>query len=737
MLSLSQQVEVSIEAGVELFKDLLLAATGFAQEKYRSNDPFGIATRRYIGGLIERYNLVKVLGMREPVPLKSLYVRANILEKISARAGLRPEELAEFFDFDRRAFGKKSETVDGERMVNRLDRFIVLGKPGAGKTTYLKFLTLMMLDPGSQIERRRLPIFITLREWADERVPLLDFVVQQFDICGFPDAQGFVEKMLAEGQCIVLFDGLDEVSSDANQDDIIRQLRNFTDKYAANQFVMSCRVAAYNHWFERFTDVEMADFNEEQMETFIRNWFHGEPKVATECWERLKSSPPLRELASVPLLLTLLCLEYSESNDFPPNRAELYERAIETLLTKWDSSRRIRRAEVYKQLSIKRKESMFARIAFGTFSENEYFIRERTLAKMIEKYIENLPGFNPADLEPDSRAILQAIAAQHGIFVERAKDVFSFAHLTFQEYFTAKYIVDNQLNGSLEKLVEEHLYDPKWKEVFLLVAGMLDDASLLLLLMKRKTEEVLTRPEIGTLFEAAKNALLEHTNPLPAVIRRNFAVFLSIISSKALSYIHDNNLGVKTNFLLFSLSVDRCLDIVVSLAECLDIENQITDLALARELQNTAFVLDEEADFDDDLIDDEVDEEEEGKNELDYGFEQSRAHVNQRVLVEGLGIENGFSHMIVLCMMLSDNFNFDFARQYAKGIANFFDLHLPMLQRYQNAKKMVDQNAYVISNYFHGNQLIAESLSSGCYVTAPIREKLLHEMFLPKEDLQV
>ena len=79
--------------------------------------------------------------MREPTPLLSLFVRANILEKISARAGLRPEDLAEFFDFDRRAFGKSKETVDGEIIVNKLHKFIVLGKPGAGKTTYLKYLT--------------------------------------------------------------------------------------------------------------------------------------------------------------------------------------------------------------------------------------------------------------------------------------------------------------------------------------------------------------------------------------------------------------------------------------------------------------------------------------------------------------------------------------------------------------------------------------------------------------------
>lgn len=631
-------VQLSVEVGIDLFKDLIFAswkaATGWTKKEFP--DPFGTATKKYIKGLIDRFNTVKVLGMREPVPLKSLYVRANILEKISARAGLRPEELAEFFDFDRRTFGKKSETVDGEIIVNRLQKFIVLGKPGAGKTTYLKFLTLMMLDPTSQIKRRRLPIFVTLREWADEREPLMAFIVKQFDICGFEQADLFVEKMLRDGECLVLFDGLDEVSSDANQDDIIRQIRNFTDKYSDNQFIISCRVAAYNHWFERFTDVEMADFNEAQMETFIRNWFHDEPKVADECWARLESSPPLRELASVPLLLTLLCLEYSESNNFPPNRAELYERAIRTLLEKWDSSRRIRRQEVYKQLTIKRKESMFARIAFGTFTENEYFIRERTLAKMIEKYIENLPGFNPAELEPDSHAVLRAIAAHHGIFVERAKGVYSFAHLTFQEYFTAKYIVDNQLNGSLERLVEEHLYDSKWKEVFLLVAGMLDTCDELLLLIQAKSQMILSHPQFDKVLSIAKKLLLKSQSKYPDVMRRNMAFSKTILGSS------------KSNALLFDFANYYNFDI-----------NEIASY-----------------------------------------------------IVTGISSEHGGG-------MLSD----------------LFALSQNVEEHYKDGFFITSLDAVVSGDYLHANSIIVEIIKSGCYVTTPIREKLLHEMFLPKEDL--
>ncbi|MCE7922370.1 MAG: NACHT domain-containing protein [Haliscomenobacteraceae bacterium CHB4] len=225
MSEFSKEIQISIEVAAELFTNLIVktyqSVSGFVKDKNKERDFFGTATKKYVGSLIGRYNTIQVLGMREPVPLKSLFVRANILEKISARAGLRPKELAEFFDFDRRAFGTKRETVDGEIIVNKLQKFIVLGKPGAGKTTYLKYLTLMMLDSYSQIEQRRLPIFVTLRSWADESVPLMEFIAQEFDTCGFEEAKTFVERMLKNGECLVLFDGLDEVSEMAKQDDIL------------------------------------------------------------------------------------------------------------------------------------------------------------------------------------------------------------------------------------------------------------------------------------------------------------------------------------------------------------------------------------------------------------------------------------------------------------------------------------------------------------------------------------
>ena len=101
------------------------------------------------------------------------------------------------------------------------------------------------------------------------------------------------------------------------------------------------------------------------------------------------------------------------------------------------------------------------------------------------------------------------ITAQHGIFVERANRVHSFAHPSFQEYFTAKYIVDNARKGMLETLVNEHLYDDRWKEVFLLVSGMLASTDDLLLLMQSKNDKLLQMATLNALLDAAEQALLE------------------------------------------------------------------------------------------------------------------------------------------------------------------------------------------------------------------------------------
>jgi hypothetical protein len=256
---------------------------------------------------------------------------------------------------------------------------------------------------------------------------------------------------------------------------VINQITGLSEQYRDNQVIVSCRTATYVYSLENFSEIEMADFSPDQIESFISSWFHNDRSKAVTCWGEVNSHQNIMELASVPLLLTMICLAYEETGTLSSSRAELYEDAVDALLRKWDSSRQRRRDEPYRQLTPKRKTDLFSFVAAHTFEEGRFFFREEHLLDLIKRYIQYLPELGSEDENEVSERILNAIEGHHGIFIERAKKVHSFAHLTFQEYFTANYIA---LKGpdSLKNLTELYLDMPKWREVFILVANILPDS---------------------------------------------------------------------------------------------------------------------------------------------------------------------------------------------------------------------------------------------------------------------
>jgi TIR domain/NACHT domain len=483
----------------------------------KGNDPFGAAGRKYSEKLEQLYNTIRILGMEAPVPLRTIYVRVNILEKITARHTASVKDLEAFFQRDKQRFGFKQATKTGLEIINSLQKVIVLGKPGAGKSTFLKFLALLAID--GELATARVPIFVSLKEWSDSRVPLMQFIVTQFDICDFPDALPYVRRLLNNGKCLLLLDGFDEVTGDIST--AISQIRDFSNKYPTNQFILSCRIAAYDYVFEHFTEVEMADFEDGEIQTFIDNWFgSGSPK-AIRCWNELKDDPAIHELARIPLLLTMLCLAFDEQMTFPTNRAELYHEAVNALLKKWDSSRDIKRQEVYKQLTPRRKEVLLGYVASQTFQRGQYFLPRKMLEAHVRDYIEHLPGAEETTLDLDSEAIVKSIEAQHGLLVERARGIYSFSHLTLQEYFTACHIFEHWSDEGVRDIVAKHLLDSDWREVILLAAAMLSSADQLLMTMRRKISNSATR-DVNVLLGQVSRCV-KSTTPYSSHVSRVWA----------------------------------------------------------------------------------------------------------------------------------------------------------------------------------------------------------------------
>ncbi len=451
--------------------------------KFRWN----VAADKYRAKIKKVCGTMQIMGMPKPVPLDDIFTDAYMLDKPTALGRFDISRLKELSADPNTP--PSAERRNGLRLVVEKGNLFILGKPGAGKTTFLKYIALKAAEQTID----KVPIFVTLKHWADSGLELIAFIEDRFDTCNFPDAKPFIEELLKSGGAIVLFDGLDEVNQESGQrDKQTRAINSFVEKYDGTQCLITCRIAASDYSFQPFTYVEIADFTEKQINQFVGNWFHEDEETRDKFLSEFKKddNKGLREMARAPLLLTLLCLAFNETLTFPQRRVEIYEEAVDALLKKWDSSRRIKRDEVYRKLSLGHKENMLARIAAETFEKNQYFIPQSELETLITAYVKNVPPHD-TNQATDGEAILKAIEAQHGIFVERAREVYSFSHLTFQEFFTAKYIVANAEKGTLANLIQEHSADRRWREVFLLTTSLLPDASEFVSAFRRRIDQLL------------------------------------------------------------------------------------------------------------------------------------------------------------------------------------------------------------------------------------------------------
>jgi len=510
----------------------ILDRFGKALDGKKVKQAIDAASRQYAQNYTERHGILKVLGMREPVALESVYTAVQFLDDRAIRSFESVETLEQVYrQAKQRSFQSEDcQKQEGLKVANEKQYLMVLGGPGAGKSTFLRRMGLEALKgKKGNFKYACIPVFIELKKFNTGEINIENEIAEEFRICGFPSHDEFTATALEQGKLLILLDGLDEVPTE-RMNEAIRQIQNFVDLHDQNRFITSCRVAAYRHNFRRFTDVAMADFDNAQIENFITNWFRSEPQTGQDCWKKLNNYEhrSAKELTQTPLLLTLVCLLYQRSRKFPTNRATLYERALRVLLEEWAAEKGIPHEDIYRGLDTKRKEMMLSEIAHEAFQKNRLFLPRREITDQIEQLLREML---PDEKFIQGTAVLKSIEVQHGVLVERAEGIYSFSHLTLQEYLTAQYIDDHR---QIEALVTEHLTDERWREVFLLVAGLMrGGADDLLLLMEKEAQKYITTPKLQALLRWAEQVTAGSESNLKPVAKRAIANAIAFANANA------------------------------------------------------------------------------------------------------------------------------------------------------------------------------------------------------------
>ncbi|WP_341987779.1 NACHT domain-containing protein [Azorhizobium sp. AG788] len=385
-------------------------------------------------------------------------------------------------------------------------RTVILGDPGSGKSTLMAFLALAGIS--EPLQRRckaaaddRLTLVITLRRYADEikdrtNLSILDYIVEvtraDFSIDAFD--KDFLEFYLESGKAILLFDGLDELPGSGFKSTIRKRIESFNQNYPSNTVIVTSRIFGYEaevRFDESYAHFRIAKLKTPEIERFISDWYAARIDGGDERDQnvsdlvRVISNPDnesIRDLARNPLLLTIVSLVHRIDAVLPDQRVVLYQKCTETLLNTWHKAKK-RDEELAKGRIERRNRLRVEAIAYWmhrrSISERGRAVAPRSeLLKFLTNYIENNESSQPGSEPPEDQAeiFLEFIRSGAGLLIEAGDGLYSFIHLTFQEYLCATHLTSFGEIGGAQSIWEElggDLNNLRWREVVrLLVASL-------------------------------------------------------------------------------------------------------------------------------------------------------------------------------------------------------------------------------------------------------------------------
>lgn len=401
------------------------------------------------------------------VPIEEIYVEPTLICDDPARFTLPPST-------------KDVTTLSPLGVVDYGYRVVVLGDPGAGKSTLAQRLTNTISDDSmSKTKATLTPVIVTLRRYEQAKsarsVSLVEYIEamirEDFHLTA---PAGAVEYLLSLGRILVIFDGLDELLDTHRRREVSDSIEAFARLFASTKVLVTSRMVGY--WEAplnpgQFTTVRLSQLSPANIEEYARKWFSLQPALSLQEQSEVAEafifeSATVPDIRSNPLMLSLLCNIYRGARWIPQNRADLYERCALMLFERWDEQRGIGSQRVLRADA----RAALQEIAYSIFMSNGSLdpLPERTLKNKLTKFWKEEHFEKLEDAEAAAISLYKSWHGRAWVLTDvgttsSGERLYRFTHRTFLEYFTAVEIARRNPSPSrLWKVLGPNILEGGW-----------------------------------------------------------------------------------------------------------------------------------------------------------------------------------------------------------------------------------------------------------------------------------
>jgi formylglycine-generating enzyme required for sulfatase activity/energy-coupling factor transporter ATP-binding protein EcfA2 len=406
--------------------------------------------------------------------------------------------------------------------IRRNQRLVLLGEPGSGKSTVLRYLALLLalriqgeqvtLPPGWDDSFLPVPLFCplgTVAELLRSTQPDPDQALWQAIQQAFDDKQGsraglrdHLLDAIRRGGVLLLFDGLDELptSDDNPRQQVAQAIGRFAIRTAPDaHIVVTSRTKPYQEspaWqlpaAEGWAVRTIAPLAFGQVRQFVQQWYRELANTLDEPAEdragrlidalQTTGNDRIQKLIESPLLLTMLAILHYNRNELPDDRVDVYEQCVQLLLDRWEPVRTpgVHRQGLLARLGIPnlKREQLREKLhelalqaqAQPPSDDGRGLLARYDLKGRMQEFFQQL---HADDAAAKVDIFIDGLVKEAGLLQAPTDDRYAFPHLTFQEYLAACGLADKRDMVNVAYGYWSGSDAGRWREVLLLFIGRL------------------------------------------------------------------------------------------------------------------------------------------------------------------------------------------------------------------------------------------------------------------------